>query len=72
LIPLDYSNYLSRFLEATQAFEKYQKTTPLFQKSQKINLKLSLKMLNFYIFVLSFYQQKKREMTFSLLHFLSS
>jgi len=46
LIPLDYSNYLSRFLEATQAFEKYQKTTSLFKKSQKINLKLSLKMLD--------------------------
>ncbi|ORO61830.1 LexA family transcriptional regulator [Streptococcus oralis subsp. oralis] len=52
---------MSRFLEATHAFEKYRKTTPLFKKSQKINLKRTPKLLDFCIFVLNFFQQKREK-----------
>ncbi|ORO67875.1 LexA family transcriptional regulator [Streptococcus sp. FDAARGOS_256] len=62
---------MSRFLETTHAFEKYQKTTSLFKKISKNQLKTSPKIIRFF-FVQSFFQQKKREMTSSLLPFLSS
>jgi len=60
---------LSRFLEVTQAFEKYQKTTSLFKNISKNQLKTLPKNIRFTPFVLNFFQQKKREMTSSLFPF---
>ncbi|ORO62313.1 putative LexA family transcriptional regulator [Streptococcus oralis] len=52
---------MSRFLEATQAFEKYQNTTSLFKNISKNQLKTLPKNVRFTSFVLNFFQQKREK-----------
>ncbi|EFO03069.1 hypothetical protein SMSK23_0131 [Streptococcus oralis ATCC 35037] len=49
------------FLEATHAFEKYQKTTSLFKNISKNQLKTLPKNVRFTPFVLNFFQQKREK-----------
>jgi len=60
---------LSQFLEATQAFEKYQKTTSLLKKISKNQLKTFLKNVEFLHLSPKLLPAKKREMTSSLFPF---